>query len=203
MIWTSQFWTSLSLDSLLWLLLVASSLLLLVGLFVGNIDDFLDGLEALRRRRQTSGTSGSGFSQSWQWRGLYLSHRLLHGSLLAKIMVLTYLMISATGFYVSTQHPVVLVDSNVAVLGVSPDLHTLLLNSQLRGTFQLIICRDVQNSRIMADVNPQPGYSLDRLVWEVTGRGCSSVNESTLTGPLGFWWYKEKGNVVKTVAKEN
>lgn len=205
MTWNSQFLTSLSLDSLLWALLAVSSLLLLAGLFVGNIDDVSDGLDLLKLRRKTTASSGSGSSASWPFEVLYLSQRFLHGSLLAKIMVSTYLMISVVGFAVSTQHPAVYADHNVSVMGVSKDQHTLLLDSPTRGSYQLVICHDLRNSRVMMDVNPQPQYRLDQLIWESTGRGCSNVaNETALTGPLGFWWHKVDGVVVKlTIAKEN
>jgi len=114
-------------------------------------------------------------------------------------MVSMYLTISLIGLAVSSRLPVVLEDNDVHVLAVSDDRHALLLKSPTRGTYRLVICGDARNDYIMKDVNPQVGYSLDRLVWQATGRGCSSVDEGRLTGPLGFWWHKDsKGWALKT-----
>ncbi len=200
MTWTSPSSTSLNLDSLLWLSLAVSSLLLLVGLFAENCADFSDGLEVLKLRRKTTKTSGTGSSASWPYEVLYLSQRFLHGSLPAKITVSMYLTISTVGFLASIQKPVVLDDQWANVERVDDNGHTWELRSLQRGQFQIVICDTPQNNRILKDTNGQAGYTLRYVRWAVTGNGCSSVHENAMTGPLGFWWYKKDNVVVRTDA---
>lgn len=79
------------------------------------------------------------------------------------------------------------------------DQHTWIVKSPTRGEYQVVFCDNPHNNAVLDDVDGQVGYRLDLYRWQVTGTKCSNVSEEdAMTGPLGFWWHKENGVVVKT-----
>jgi len=153
-------------------------LLLLVGLFAENYDDFSDGLKALKRKRGTMASSETGSSASWPYEVLFLSQRLLHGSPLPKIMVSMYLMISLFGFFASrVVHPRYEYE-NVRFIRPIDGTGGYAWRIELddgKGPFRVDFCSDYN----VPALNTQPGEVARFLTYEDFGT-CWSIKDKGL-----------------------